>query len=64
MAESQVTPHSLGLGRRDIAPEVRFWVRILKEHSLFIQLGLPSSRPDLIAEAKRFYDLLDRKSVV
>ena len=47
----------IGTGRRDAMVEVRFWVRILKEHSLFIQMGLPAGRPDLIAEAKRFYDL-------
>jgi hypothetical protein len=47
----------LGTRRLDPMSEVRFWVRIMKEHSLFIQMGLPSTRPDLIAEAKRFYDL-------
>lgn len=43
--------------RKRILAEIRFWVRILKEHALFIQLGLPCNRPDLIAEAGRFYDL-------
>ncbi len=43
--------------RKRILAEIRFWVRIMKEHSLFIQLGLPCNRPDLIAEAGRFYDL-------
>jgi hypothetical protein len=57
MTESQTSAQGIGLGRRDPIMEVRFWVRILKEHSLFIQLGLPASRPDIIAEAKRFYDL-------
>jgi hypothetical protein len=42
---------------RDALNEVRFWVRILKEHSLFISLSLPCSRQDLIAEAQRFYEL-------
>ncbi len=50
----------LGPSRRDGIGEVRFWVRILKEHSLFIQLGLPSARPDLIAEARRFYEMFQR----
>ena len=56
MAED-ITSLAAGASRRDGILEVRFWVRILKEHALFIQLGLPASRPDLIAEAKRFYDL-------
>ena len=38
--------------RKRILAEIRFWVRIMKEHSLFIQLGLPCNRPDLIAEAE------------
>jgi len=42
---------------RDGINEVRFWVRILKEHALFIQIGLPCDRPDLKAEAGRFYEL-------
>lgn len=42
---------------RDALGEVRFWVRILKEHSLFISLSLPCSRQNLIAEAQRFYEL-------
>ncbi|MGE5580151.1 MAG: DUF2935 domain-containing protein [Bacillota bacterium] len=46
-----------GVGRQDGINEVRFWVRILKEHSLFIQIGLPADRPDLKAEAGRFYEL-------
>lgn len=57
MSDDQVQAQGIGSGRRDLIVEVRFWVRILKEHSLFIEMGLPSTRPDLIAEAKRFYDL-------
>jgi len=44
-------------GGREAMAEVRFWVRSLKEHSLFISLSLPCSRQDLIAEAQRFYNL-------
>ena len=58
MSEHQATG-ILGGGshQRKIIAEIRFWVRIMKEHSLFIQMGLPCNRPDLIAEAGRFYDL-------
>jgi len=35
--------------------EARFWIRIFKEHSLFIKLGLPCDRPDLIATAEAFF---------
>ena len=52
-----LTPLRAEALRRDPMAEIRSWVRILKEHALFIQLGLPASRPELIAEAKRFYDL-------
>lgn len=51
---------SIGPDRRELAAEVRFWVRILKEHSLFIQVGLPCARTDLITEAQRFHDLFQR----
>lgn len=41
----------------------RFWLRIMKEHALFIRLGLPCDREDLIAEARDleavFNQLLD-----
>ncbi|MCR4401625.1 MAG: DUF2935 domain-containing protein [Firmicutes bacterium] len=33
--------------------EVRFWTRIMREHAMFIRLGLPCDRPDLIREAQR-----------
>lgn len=36
--------------------EIRFWLRIMKEHSLFIKLGLPCDQTALIEEAQRFYD--------
>lgn len=38
--------------------EARFWIRIFKEHSLFIKLGLPCDRADLIATAESFYQRL------
>jgi hypothetical protein len=35
--------------------EARFWTRIMREHALFIQLGLPATdRPDLVRLAKSF----------
>lgn len=44
--------------------EARFWSRIMMEHALFIQLGLPANEPGLIAEARvfeeRFQMLLNR----
>ncbi|SDE44309.1 DUF2935 domain-containing protein [Sporomusa acidovorans] len=35
--------------------QVRFWLRIMKEHSLFIKLGLPCDQTELIQEADQFY---------
>lgn len=60
MSDVQAATQSVGAGRKEYIAEIRFWVRILKEHALFIQLGLPSDRPDLIAEAKMFYDLFQK----
>lgn len=37
--------------------EARFWTRIMREHALFIRLGLPANRPDLIKQAKSFQRL-------
>lgn len=34
----------------------RFWTRIMKEHALFIRLGLPCDQVQLIAEAQAFFD--------
>lgn len=45
-------------GRIDLLHESRFWIRIFKEHSLFIKLGLPCDRLDLIAEAQGFFEEL------
>ncbi|GIM28856.1 hypothetical protein CPJCM30710_15220 [Clostridium polyendosporum] len=39
--------------------EARFWSRIMKEHALFIKLGLPADEPKLIAEAQAFFDLFE-----
>ena len=35
--------------------QIRFWLRIMKEHSLFIKLGLPCDQAELIREADQFY---------
>ncbi len=37
--------------------QVRFWLRIMKEHALFIRLGLPCDQKELRKEAQCFYDL-------
>lgn len=39
--------------------EVRFWSRIMKEHSLFLRLGFPVDATELINEANYFYALFD-----
>lgn len=36
--------------------EARFWSRIMKEHALFIKLGLPADQPELAKEAQMFID--------
>lgn len=36
--------------------EARFWTRIMKEHALFIKLGLPADQPELSEEAQKFID--------
>ncbi len=58
--DDDVVSMRVDAARSTAVSEVRFWVRILKEHALFIQMGLPSNRPDLIAEARRFYELFGR----
>ncbi|MDF2634146.1 MAG: hypothetical protein K0R78_1020 [Pelosinus sp.] len=35
--------------------EVKFWLRIMEEHALFIKSGLPCDHEDLIDEAQSFY---------
>ncbi|MDF2534677.1 MAG: hypothetical protein K0R18_834 [Bacillales bacterium] len=39
--------------------EIRFWARIMKEHSLFIKLGLRCSDTKLIQEADHFYTVFE-----
>ncbi|KYZ75700.1 hypothetical protein AXX12_10840 [Anaerosporomusa subterranea] len=39
--------------------EICFWLRIMKEHSLFIKLGLPCDQEELIQESERFYKLFE-----
>lgn len=36
--------------------EARFWSRIMKEHALFIKLGLPADQPELAEKAQMFID--------
>ncbi|HHW17418.1 MAG TPA: DUF2935 domain-containing protein [Firmicutes bacterium] len=43
--------------REDLLPDIRFWMRVLREHAFFIELGLPRDRPNLIAEAQSFQNL-------
>ncbi len=51
-------PEDRGDGRIDLLQESRFWIRIFKEHALFIRLGLPCDRADLINEAQSLFDEL------
>ena len=51
-------PNGRGDGRIDLLQESRFWIRIFKEHALFIKLGLPCDRTDLINEAQTLFDEL------
>ncbi|MDR3561188.1 MAG: DUF2935 domain-containing protein [Negativicutes bacterium] len=37
-------------------PQIQFWLRIMKEHALFIRLGLPPEETGLIEEARCFND--------
>jgi hypothetical protein len=37
--------------------QVCFWLRIMKEHALFIRLGLPCDQAELRKEAQCFYDM-------
>jgi len=39
--------------------EIRFWSRIMKEHSLFLKLGFNCDDVQLIQEADRFYSLFE-----
>ena len=40
--------------------EIRFWARIMKEHSLFLSLGFSSDDTALINEAKQFITVFER----
>ncbi|MBS4190749.1 DUF2935 domain-containing protein [Bacillus sp. FJAT-49705] len=40
--------------------EIRFWSRIMKEHSLFLRLGFRCEDTQLIAEANNFYHLFEQ----
>ncbi|MED2974620.1 MULTISPECIES: DUF2935 domain-containing protein [unclassified Fictibacillus] len=40
--------------------EIRFWSRIMKEHSLFLRLGFRAEDTQLINEANQFYRLFER----
>lgn len=44
--------------------EVRFWTRIMREHAMFIRLGLPCDRPDLIGEARALEERLEQLEAV
>lgn len=39
--------------------EIRFWSRIMKEHSLFLKLGFNCDDTQLIHEAERFYSIFE-----
>jgi hypothetical protein len=39
--------------------EIRFWSRIMKEHSLFLRLGFQCDDTALIEEANRFYSIFE-----
>lgn len=40
--------------------QIRFWLRIMREHALFISIGLPCGQTDLIREAQRFIAVFTR----
>jgi hypothetical protein len=40
--------------------EIRFWSRIMKEHSLFLRLGFRAEDTQLIQEANQFYRIFER----
>lgn len=39
--------------------EIRFWSRIMKEHSLFLRLGFRCEDTELIDEANQYYRLFE-----
>jgi hypothetical protein len=38
-------------------PEIKFWLRIMKEHALFIKFGLPCDQCELQEEAQCFFNV-------
>ena len=40
--------------------EIRFWSRIMKEHSLFLRLGFRAEDKQLIKEANQFFQLFEQ----
>ena len=40
--------------------KIRFWSRIMKEHSLFLKLGFRADDTQLIAEATQFYHVFEQ----
>jgi Domain of unknown function (DUF2935) len=54
---SRITPSMFVARSLD---EVRFWSRIMKEHSLFLKLGFRADDTQLIAEANQFYHVFDQ----
>ena len=53
-----------GLGQNQFITESMslnlFWLRIMKEHSLFLRLGLPCDQRELIERAMFFEQAFDR----
>ena len=45
---------------KDSLRENIFWLRIMKEHAIFIRLGLPCVEKTLIQQAKEFEQLFRR----
>ncbi|HHV93866.1 MAG TPA: DUF2935 domain-containing protein [Firmicutes bacterium] len=47
-------------GNQQLLDEARFWVQIMREHALFIQLGLPGCDTELIRGAQAFAERFQR----
>ena len=58
MFEMEVTTVSNAFVARSL-DEIRFWSRIMKEHSLFLKLGFRCEDTQLIHEANQFYTLFE-----
>src|SRR3954447_12113568 len=54
---SRITPSMFVARSLD---EIRFWSRIMKEHSLFLRLGFRADDTQLIAEANQFYRVFEQ----